>query len=365
MSIKIKVLVVDDSKIYRGIIREAIGKEDDIDIIGEAFNGKKALAFINEKQVPDLVTLDIEMPEMDGLETLKAIMTINKDRHPDAPDIGVLMVSTLSKPGAELTLNCLEMGAFDFVCKPNEDTPEENLNQLRDQLLSKMRIFYYRGDRLSLLSHVSEPARPVRVAVDVKKKEIRAIVIGVSTGGPKTLSKFLPELTNRTDIPIFIVQHMPPLYTLSMSENLDRKCRASVTEAGNNINVSSGTVYIAPGDKHLIVKKNSDGLVVTELSDAPPENNCKPAVDILFRSAALTFGNACIAVILTGMGNDGTAGLKPLKRKGVHVIVQDEETSVVWGMPGNAVEAGLTDDVLPIDNIASRIDELIQERKLA
>ncbi len=364
MSKKIKVLVVDDSKIYRGIIRRAIEKEDDIDIIGEAFNGKKALEFIHEKQVPDIVTLDIEMPEMNGVETLKEIMKFNEKHPPGTPFIGVLMVSSHSKPGAEITLNCLELGAFDFACKPNPgDNKNEKLEVLSKQLLSKMRIFYYSRDRQNLLSKVAAPVTPVRVDSEMIKSEIRAIFVGSSTGGPKMLSTFLPDLTDKTDIPIFIVQHMPPLYTLSMSENLNRKCNASVTEAGNNTKVSPGNVYIAPGDKHLIVTKKSDGSIATELTDAPPENNCKPAVDVLFRSAALVFGSACIAVVLTGMGNDGSAGLKPLKMKGVHVIAQDEATSVVWGMPRSAVEAGLTDEVLPIDKIASRIHELIQERK--
>lgn len=353
---KIKVLIVDDSKIYRNFLAKSIENEDDIEIIGSVFNGKKALEFISGNQRPDVVTLDLEMPEMDGIETLKEINKINKN-NPDMPDIGVIMVSSHTKRGANITMQCLEEGAFDFITKPDNDNPDKNLTDLNKQLVSKFRVFFYRKDRQKLRELNQEKIKPeTKVSSRIKQSidhEIKAIVIGSSTGGPKALSTLLPALTRSTDLPIFIVQHMPPFYTASLASNLDQKCGlASVKEGTDGEIASFNTVYIAPGGKHMVVKKNTIGNIVVELNDSPPENNCKPSVDVLFRSAGLVYGGNILAIILTGMGNDGTKGLKPLKRKGGHVILQDEKTSVVWGMPGTAFEAGLGDEILPLDKIA-------------
>jgi len=320
------------------------------------------MEFIENTTLPDVVTLDIEMPVMNGLETLKKIVEFNKN-NPDKPDIGVVMVSSLSKDGAEITLKCLQEGAFDFVYKPDYDDEAENLASLKSQLFSKIETFYYRKDRLVQIE--KQHAEIKKVIIDkkvgkpriireskIKVSAIDAILIASSTGGPKILSQLLPQLTQKTDLPILLVQHMPPIYTLSLAENLNRRCEDySVVEAEDGKVVSSKTVYIAPGGKHLTIKRAVNGSVLTEINNAPPENNCKPSADVLFRSAGRVYDGRCLVIVLTGMGDDGTRGVRTLKRKGIPVIVQDKKTSTVWGMPGSVAEAGLADHVLPIDRI--------------
>ncbi len=368
---KINVLIVDDSRIYRTFIEKALVQDEEINIVGSVFNGQKAIEFIknsNSNNFPDILTLDIEMPIMNGIETLEAVMKFNKE-HPEKKDIGIIMVSSLTRGGADITIDCLEKGAFDFILKPASTNASENIKSLNEQLLSKIKLFAFRNSRSSkksshTLSH-SAVKEEVKPKPKVRSKEfsgnVEAIIVGSSTGGPKALSTFLPDLSSRTNLPILLVQHMPPLYTASLAENLNKKCEHTVVEAKEGDIVKTGYIYIAPGGKHLVVKKDLSGNIITSISDAPPENFCKPSVDVLFRSAASTFGGKCIAVILTGMGSDGTAGLRPLKRKGVPVVVQDEKTCVVWGMPGSAFRSGLTDFVLPLTEIASKVQELTKK----
>ena len=303
------------------------------------------------------------MPIMNGIETLEEIMKFNKE---NKKNIGVIMVSSLTRGGADITINCLEKGAFDFILKPASTNPSENIKSLNEQLLSKIKLFFFRNKRFkktetqSTINEKKEIQKP-----KIHKKEfsgnVEAIIVGSSTGGPKALSVFLPDLSSKTNLPILLVQHMPPLYTAWLAENLNKKCKHRVVEAKEGDVVKNNYIYIAPGGKHLVIKKGLSGNIITSISDAPPENFCKPSVDVLFRSAASTFGGKCIAVILTGMGNDGTAGLRPLKRKGVPVVIQDEKTCVVWGMPGSAFRSGLTDFVLPLNEIATKVKELAEK----
>lgn len=357
MEERIKVLVVDDSRIFRNFIAQAVSEDKIIKVIGSVFNGKKALEFIKDKEWPDVVTLDVEMPEMDGIETLKEINKLNasnKDKRP----IGVIMVSNLTKRGADITMESLNEGAFDFITKPSFDNPDKNIENLKSQLCSKIKVYYYRKDRDKLRNmHQTEKEKPaVRVPLQSKAIKPEAIVIASSTGGPKALALLLPELSEMISLPVLIVQHMPPFYTASLANNLNSKCaNYTVIEGANGAQVKSRHIYIAPGGKHLVLKRNLQGEIITEISDAPPENNCKPSADVLFRSASVVYSGNCIAVVLTGMGNDGTNGVKTLRRKGSYIIIQDEASSIVWGMPGSVFETGLHNEMVSLDKIAKTI----------
>lgn len=354
---QIKVLIVDDSLVFRNIVEEAMRAEPDIIVTGSVRNGVKALEFI-ERHRPDLVTLDVEMPDMDGLETLRAINEYNS-MHPDEPGTGVIMLSAHTLKGASTTIEALEAGAFDFVTKPDNGSMEANMEALRAQLLAKIKAFVIRRVK----SGVKEPAAPPPEKPKARgPADVEAIFIGISTGGPKALSVLLPQLSEIADIPIFIVQHMPPRFTGSLAASLDKKCRHKVVEARDGEVVRENHVYIAPGGMHLSLEKNGKAEVFTMLSDAPQENGCRPSVDVLFRSAASVYGKHGVALIMTGMGVDGAKGLSPLKRLGAYVIAQDEDSSVVWGMPGKAVALGVVDEVLPLDEIATAVEKLTNKQ---
>ncbi len=391
MGIRTKILIVDDSRIFRGAIEESLAGEQDIQIIGSVRNGVKAIEFIRSKR-PDLVTLDVEMPDMGGLETLKAIQEINASSR-EKPPIGVIMVSSFTQKGADITIQALEAGAFDFITKPASRSPGESIEILHRQLVVKIR--YFASQRISrqlkrrrtaeskpkraddprrtaddARSERSEPRKAApgkrlplarRTSAAARSSEIRAILIGVSTGGPKALAEMLPLLCEKVHVPIFIVQHMPETFTHSLANSLDARCTYTVAEAGNNTLVQEGHVYIAPGGKHLLLRRKNANNVATVINRQPPEKGCRPSVDVLFRSAATAYSGNVIAIILTGMGEDGTKGAGVLKRSGAYVIAQDEDTSVVWGMPGSAEASGHVDTVLPLDKIPDRVSTVIQK----
>ncbi len=344
------ILIVDDSLIFRKAIEEGLSGEPDIEVTGSVRNGLKALDFIRSRR-PDLVTLDVEMPDMDGLETLGAIQALNRET-PDLPPIGVIMVSAHTRKGADITIQALEAGAFDFITKPKTASQEESRQILRRQLLVKIR--HFAGKRFSharsprpIPAVPTEPAPAPAGAVD-------AVVIGVSTGGPKALATLMPALCKGLQIPIFIVQHMPAGFTRSLAASLDGKCAHTVVEAEHNRPVKARHVYIAPGDRHLLIRSGENGSS-TIINRQPPENGSRPSADVLFRSAAAVFGPRLVALILTGMGSDGTRGAAAVKRAGGHVIAQDEATSVVWGMPGSAAAAGHVDQALSLDRIPETV----------
>jgi two-component system, chemotaxis family, protein-glutamate methylesterase/glutaminase len=293
------------------------------------------------------------MPGMNGLETLEQIQQFN-------PAIDVVMVSAFTRRGADITVKALQAGAFDFVTKPSGPSPEENLATLREEVLAKIR---------ACARHRTKPTAPPRVAslptgpATVRSSApSRVIVIGASTGGPRALSVLLPELCSLVNLPILIVQHMPRGFTQSLADSLARETKKTVLEASDGIAIAADTVYIAPGGKHLVIR-GSAATAQLGLSDNPPENGCRPSADVLFRSAASTFGNAVSAIILTGMGRDGTAGLGAIKRAGGYVFAQDEASSVVWGMPRSAVEAGVTNEVLPLTQLARAVAALVQRSR--
>lgn len=349
MSAKTKLLIVDDSRIFRSAIEESLAGLNDIEVIGSVWNGVKAIEFIQSNR-PDLVTLDVEMPDMDGLETLKAIQKINASDRSFKP-IGAIMLSSHTQKGADTTIKALEMGAFDFIPKPEGKDLKESMEILRRQLAVKVR--YFTSKRIS--THLAKPRVTMPALPDISPEQaisstIKAVVIGVSTGGPKAMAEMLPLLCEKVDVPILIVQHMPPTFTESLAKSLNSLCRYTVTEGSDNEVIEKEHAYIAPGGRHMLLR-DSDGTIRIAVNDQPPEKGCKPSVDVLFRSAATVYGKGVIAIILTGMGVDGTRGAAVLKRAGAFVIAQDKETSVVWGMPGSVEASGNVDTVLPLGRI--------------
>ncbi len=336
-----------------------------VEVVGLAQNGRIALQKVQELK-PDLLTLDMEMPEMDGLAVLDALKGMQ-----GAPT--VIVVSALTLHGGRLTLQALQRGAFDFITKPDESGAEKSRESLRQELTLRVKALslrlgvrgILRGTTTATPASPPVPSNAAAISVVASRgvpvtQKPEMLLIGVSTGGPNTLATLLSALPANLGIPVLIVQHMPPLFTQSLAENLDAKCALRVREAAHEEIAEPNTVYIAPGGRQMRIAPVPDGRKIIQITDDPPENNCRPAVDYLFRSAATHYPGRSLAVILTGMGSDGTLGLRLLKRHGCHVIAQDEASSVVWGMPKAAVDAGVADVVLPLDAIASKIMSLVR-----
>lgn len=360
-----RVLIVDDSRIFRSALEAALTGQTGVEVVGSVFSGQKALEFL-QTTPPDVVTLDVEMPGMDGLETLRAIQRFNAVR-PAEPDVGVIMVSAHTKRGAETTIRALQDGAFDFVTKPSGPDHEQNLRQLRQQLLNKIRWFVLSRKRTAAATDAGGPvpASPPTASAFRRlqglragtRRTVSALAIAASTGGPKALETLLPKLRQSTDVPILVVQHMPPDFTRSLADSLARVSQSTVVEARDGDPIRRQTTYIAPGGRHLLVRSER-GQLVTGINEQPPENGCRPSADVLFRSAAVAWRGDLVAIVLTGMGQDGTAGLGAVKRAGGLVLAQDEATSVVWGMPGSAVEAGIVDEIVPLEGLAEAVAQL-------
>lgn len=359
---KIQILIVDDSRIFRSAVQEALSRESDIEVAGSVWNGVKALTYIRSNP-PHVVTLDIQMPEMDGLETLEAIQKINATLPPDR-QIGVIMLSSHTQRGADITVRALEMGAFDFIPKPESRSLQENIDLLGRQLAVKIRNYAssflpeFRPKR----PKTGRPAKPVPSRQRLQPAGIEAVMIGVSTGGPKALAEILPPLCARIEVPIFIVQHMPPTFTQSLAKSLNAKCLYEIIEGADGDIAANRHAYIAPGGRHMMLEKSRQDIRIV-INDLPPEKGCRPSIDLLFRSGAEVFGRNVIAVILTGMGSDGTEGSRELKQEGAFIIAQNEETSVVWGMPGSAKAAGTVDEILPLQDIPGTIASLVQHKE--
>jgi len=365
----IKVLVVDDSVVVRRLIVDALGDAANITVVGTAANGLLAQAKIDQL-APDVVTMDIEMPQMDGIAAVREL----RKRHRHLP---VIMFSTLSAAGASATLEALSAGASDYVTKPsNVNSVAESMAAVRDQLIPRIHALAGRTRPAGLPPRpppaaASRPTRPSLLAPGptrlaalppapaippLRRGGVRVdiVAIGSSTGGPDALTKLLTALPGDLPVPIVITQHMPPVFTRMFADRLERSVALTVLEAGDGMEVAAGTVYIAAGDRHLMLHRRGAATVL-QLSTAPAENSCRPAVDVMFRSVAQLYGAAVYAAVLTGMGQDGRGGAKVLRDAGAEVLAQDEASSVVWGMPGAVVAAGLADEVLPLDKIASRL----------
>lgn len=352
-----KLLIVDDSRIFRSAVEGSLRDENDIEVIGSVRNGIKAIEFIQSTR-PDIVTLDVEMPEMDGLETLDEIRRINESDR-SKPPIGVIMISSLTEKGADTTIKALEAGAFDFITKPEVNNSENGISVLRRRLVPKIRFF---ATKMINSGSEKKEYRPEveksETSHSAPQAQYKAVLIGVSTGGPKALMSMLPDLCGKTDLPILIVQHMPPKFTASLAESLNPKCSHFVAEGTDNEVIMPGKVYIAPGGRHMLLRR-SGGRVKAVINDQPPEKNYRPSVNVLFRSALSAYNGNVISIILTGMGDDGTRGVAALKRAGAYVIAQDDASSVVWGMPGSAVKSGNVDRVLPLGEIPDFVEGIV------
>jgi two-component system, chemotaxis family, protein-glutamate methylesterase/glutaminase len=343
----ISVLVVEDSVVVRRMIVDALATEPGIEVVGTAADGKIALSKVDQLK-PDLVTLDIEMPVMDGLEALRHL----RRTHPRLP---VIMFSTLTQRGAVATLDALAAGASDYVTKPaNVGSVGSSVRTIREQLVPRIHVLGGKGkrpapSRVPTTTRPAPPPVPTRPATSAARPKV--IAVGASTGGPDALARLLSELPPRLPVPVLVVQHMPPVFTKMFAERLDRQSPMRVVEARDGETIEAGAVYIAPGDRHMLVVQRGTGVVI-RLNDAPPENSCRPAVDVLFRSVSRIYGSAAIAAVLTGMGQDGRRGGAELSAAGAELVAQDEQSSVVWGMPGAIVNNGLANMVLPLDDIA-------------
>jgi two-component system, chemotaxis family, protein-glutamate methylesterase/glutaminase len=348
---QIRVMVVDDSVVVRKIVTDVLSGDPMISVVGTAPNGRLAVAKLDQLK-PDLVTMDIEMPEMNGIEAVRAIRA-TRNRVP------IIMFSTLTERGASATLDALSAGANDYVTKPaNVGSVAQSMESVRQQLIPKIKALTGRPQ-------TSGPtAAPAPVAVRPPAARSRApkvpavLVIGSSTGGPEALTKVLPLLPSTLPVPVLLVQHMPPVFTRQFAQRLDRLCALTVVEAGDGTPLAPGTVHIAPGDFHLTLG-TSGAMKRTALNQAPPENFCRPAVDVLFRSAVAAYDGAVLGVVLTGMGSDGRVGAGRIRDAGGTVVAQDQATSVVWGMPGAVTQAGFADEVLPLGRIAEAIVRLL------
>ncbi|MFA3783832.1 chemotaxis response regulator protein-glutamate methylesterase [Melioribacteraceae bacterium 4301-Me] len=351
MNNKIKVLIVDDSAFMRKSLTLMLESDDSIEIIDTARDGLDALEKV-QKYRPDVVTLDIEMPKMDGLTVLKKIMS-------DFPT-PVLMVSSLTEEGAESTIKALELGAVDFIPK-GKSFVNIDFVKLKEEIIYKVKSIAHKKkiqetyNRINKLS-IAKPSQKLTYDEAKIGNNFKAVCIGISTGGPFTLQKLLPQISPKLLSPIFIVQHMPPKFTASLANRLNSLCQLEVKEGENLEIVKKGTIYIAPGGKQMMVAKNSKDEIVINISDYPNDTLHKPSVDVLFESAADIYKSYLLSVVMTGMGRDGTKGVEKIKKYGGKCIAQDEESCVVYGMPKSVVEAGLADAVAPLEKIPNLIN---------
>jgi len=358
---RIKVLIVDDSALVRKILTKLLEADRRIEVVGSAPDPYIARDKIKQLK-PDVLTLDVEMPKMDGITFLKNLMRL----HP----MPVIMVSSLTERGALVTLESLEVGTVDFVSKPKIDvanTLEHYGEELIEKVMmaAKARVREYRGPMTSAVEGQGHAVVDERLTTDavlpgstakVLKTTDQILAIGASTGGTEAIRDVLVRLPADTPGTV-ITQHIPPVFSKSFAERLDQLCAMHVSEASDGQVIQNGCAYVAPGDRHLMLVRDG-ARYVCRLSDGPPVNRHKPSVDVLFRSVAQNAGHNAIGVILTGMGDDGANGLLELRESGASTIAQDEQTSVVWGMPGQAVKRGAAGKVLPLDRISDQIMRL-------
>lgn len=344
----IRVLIVDDSTVIRKVLGEGLAPDASLEVVGTAANGRIALSKIPQVN-PDIVTLDVEMPVMNGLETLAEI----RKSYPKLP---VIMFSTLTERGASTTLDALALGASDYVTKPsNTGSLDVTLHQIRDQLIPKIKALCPTRSEVPLAPRPPAPSsRPAGVASARDLSRVDLVAIGTSTGGPNALAAVLPTIPRDFPVPIVIVQHMPALFTRLLAARLNDRSSITIQEAQAGQTLNPGEAWIAPGDYHMTVERRGTSARLA-LNQDPPENSCRPAVDPMFRSVAKTFGPNALAVVLTGMGYDGVNGAQHIREKGGQVFVQDEATSVVWGMPGQVAAAGFADATYPLGSMGQEI----------
>lgn len=368
-------MIVDDALVARGFVKRWVDAEPDLELVASLRDGREAIDRI-EAVNPDVIVLDIEMPDVDGLTALPLLLQ-------KKPNVAIIMASTLTRRNAEISMKALALGALDCIPKPDGNTRDAS-REYRHELINKIRALGRRSLRrgravprtrmpaapatpTARLPHVAHapglapghiPAAARAAAVHTRpfpKTQPKVLLIGSSTGGPQALHVVVPGLAPVIDrVPVLITQHMPPTFTTILAEHLARASGRPAHEPADGEPIVPGTIYVAPGGRHMLVKKGANGPAIA-LDDGPLVNFCRPAVDPLFKSAAQVWGGGILAVILTGMGSDGTRGAQEIVAAGGNVIAQDEATSVVWGMPGAAAQAGVCSAVLPLDQIAPKI----------
>ena len=364
ISRRIRVMLVDDAVVVRGLFARWVEAEPDLEVVATLRTGRDAVNQL-ERVDPDVVVLDVDMPELGGIAALPLLLEKKRD-------LVVIMASTLTRRNAEISLRALSLGAADYIPKPGSNREVSASTAFRRDLIEKIRQLGLRAKRLrhGIKARVSRPAKSAPSIVPATEEIAplrlrqmpltppRVLVIGASTGGPQALNRLVVQIdTVIQRAPVLITQHMPPTFTAVLAEHLARVSKFPVREATDGEEVNAGAIYLAPGGKHMKVERR-DGTAVIAIDDGPMVNFCKPAVDPLFASAAQVWGNKVLALVLTGMGSDGLAGAKEIVAAGGYVIAQDEETSVVWGMPGQVTTAGLCSAVLPLPEIGGRITRL-------
>ncbi len=357
-------MLVDDAVVVRGLFARWVEAEPDLEVVATLRTGRDAVNQL-ERVDPDVVVLDVDMPELDGIAALPLLLEKKRD-------LVVIMASTLTRRNAEISLRALSLGAADYIPKPGSNREVSASTAFRRDLIEKIRQLGLRAKRLrhGIKARASRPVKSAPSIVPATEEITplrlrqmpltppRVLVIGASTGGPQALNRLVVQIdTVIQRAPVLITQHMPPTFTAVLAEHLARVSKFPVREASDGEEVNAGAIYLAPGGKHMKVERR-DGTAVIAIDDGPMVNFCKPAVDPLFASAAQVWGNKVLALVLTGMGSDGLAGAKEIVAAGGHVIAQDEETSVVWGMPGQVTNAGLCSAVLPLPEIGGRITRL-------
>ena len=368
----VKVMVVDDSAVARGFVRRWIETEADMEIVASLQTAGEALNYLDRTE-PDVVVLDIEMPDMDGITALPLILQ-------KRPDVAVIMASTLTRRNAEISLRALSLGALDCIQKPDAQGTVTS-ESYRHTLMTRIRELGARARRIPAITKAPflEPVKlrdqsaenvvpfvNAREAISLRPMSVmapRVLVVGSSTGGPQALAEICAQLGPVVDqAPILITQHMPPTFTTILAEHLTRATGRPAKEAEDGEPIRAGHIYVAPGHRHLRVTR-ANGQAIAVLDDAPPVHFCKPAVDILFSSAAEVWGAWVLGLVLTGMGTDGTGGAADIVASGGSIIAQDEATSIVWGMPGSVAHAGLCSSILPLNEIAPAVTHLFTGRR--
>jgi two-component system, chemotaxis family, protein-glutamate methylesterase/glutaminase len=338
-----RVLIVDDSAVMRSALRSVISGDPRLEVAGTAVDGATALQSIAVLE-PDVVLLDVEMPVMDGLTTLKRLRAQNSR-------LPLIMVSSVTHRGARVTIEALASGASDYVAKPPAQSDREAaVRVLAEELCPKIHALAQKARAAECMQHVPRAA----IQAGPPATHVPAVVaIGVSTGGPAALEEMLPRLPGSFPLPVLVVQHMPEMFTSLLAERLDKTCALRVVEAVDGDAIMPGRIVIARGGHHLEIARSSDGVnaPIVRLTREPEENHCRPSVDVLFRSLARVYGGCVMAAVLTGMGSDGVAGCRLLRRLGATIVVQDEASSTVWGMPGAVAAEGLAHHVLPLAQI--------------
>jgi two-component system chemotaxis response regulator CheB len=350
MMAKIRVLLVDDAAVVRRLVKTALDRDPDLEVVGTAADGQMALNRLTDLQ-PDVVLLDLEMPVMSGLETLAAL----RKTHPRLP---VIMFSRFTQKGVEATVHALTLGADDYVPKPGDGL--EVGPCIEALLIPKIKLLARRNreekspSQRTLASETPSPQPSSSKLARTRRSHVHIVVIGTSTGGPNALAELLPSFPSDWHVPLVIVQHMPRDFTARLAERLSEKSHLLVREAAANELISEAQAWVARGDYHLLLKREGRAVRLA-LDQGPQINGCRPAVDILFRSAADVYGPGVLAVVLTGMGQDGLRGCESVREGGGQIIVQDEASSVVWSMPGAVAQAGMADQVLPLEQLGHEI----------